>query len=75
LENEIDAYDLLKELNSPILKKRSIDELPELLNNAGPGWVVKTLKGERKMLAVCQLVLSFGNRLLKKLNGKTNKMF
>jgi DNA-binding Xre family transcriptional regulator len=31
LENEIDAYDLLKELNSPILKERSIDELPELL--------------------------------------------
>ena len=31
LENEIDAYDLLKELNSPVLKERSIDELPELL--------------------------------------------
>jgi HTH-type transcriptional regulator/antitoxin HigA len=31
LENEIDAYDLLKELNSPILRERSIDELPELL--------------------------------------------
>ena len=31
LENEIDAYDLLKELNTPILKERSIDELPELL--------------------------------------------
>lgn len=31
LENEIDTYDLLKELNSPILEERSIDELPELL--------------------------------------------
>jgi hypothetical protein len=31
LENEIDAYDLLKALNSPILKERSIEELPELL--------------------------------------------
>jgi HTH-type transcriptional regulator/antitoxin HipB len=31
LEKEIDAYDLLKELNSPIPRERSIDELPELL--------------------------------------------
>jgi DNA-binding XRE family transcriptional regulator len=31
LENEIDDYDLLKELNSPLLRERSIDELPELL--------------------------------------------
>ena len=31
LENQIDTYDLLKELNSPFLKERSIEDLPELL--------------------------------------------